>query len=157
MPVFWFWFYLTLTSGIVMLPEIFLIKMTFWQSLIARSGAVATNVAVAVFFADINSVSRSIDRLISGAMKIQKKSLAAGVKLTLLGPHIYLLKLLLCNFLLFPWLSGYVEPIDWMVLERAYFYSLGSCFLVGMIYGLIGEIAWKKLLTAVLPKRKQLA
>ncbi len=155
MPVFRFWLYLMLTNGLVMLPEIYVVKMTFWQSLVARSGTIVPNILIACLFADRNNFSVALDRFVGKVLRTQRKSLISGVKLALIGPQIYLIKLFILNIAVFPWIKWLADPIDPAVVYRAYFYSLAAFLPIGFVYGLYLEGSWKHLFAFCIPQNKQ--
>lgn len=121
----------------IFIGEVFVLKIDYKQSLVARGSTIISDFVETYFYISHNFLEAfSIYFLnIIGLENIDGNPLVYGVKLALIGPNIYIVKLFLCNFLFIP-VVNYYSPLEILKIKKdklflAYFGAMGWCLFIG--------------------------
>jgi hypothetical protein len=127
-----------MTNSGIFVYEVWLVKMSFEQSLIARGVTLVTDIFEAIIFID----AKPLDRLtIFLLRKLGIKTydwIESGLKLALIGPTVYLIKLIVIDLILCEVDCG-VAAIALNKVLLAYIISFTLSFFWGAMYQLYLE------------------
>jgi len=142
-----FYFFCILTNLGVFAYEILLVRMSIGQSLVIRTVTLVTDFGEAILFLGSNRLDWGASFVIELLPFTPHPSLKNGLKLALIGPNIYFLKLLFCNLLVIP-LFGHIARLGWDKIWLAYAISCLLSFTTGTAYSLFIENALGRLFRA---------
>jgi hypothetical protein len=139
-----FYLFLLITNFGILFYELFLVKMTLEQSLVFRGVTLITDVIEAVIFIE------SFKNLATYILKffrinIRYEWIVSGLKLALIGPTIYLLKLFIVNSALRLVNFG-IQPVADNKILLAYFIS----FCLSFFWGAIWVLGLEKLVNSLI-------
>jgi hypothetical protein len=145
--IFSFYFFLLLTNFALFVYEVFIVKMMPEQSFVFRSVTLVTDFFEALIFLEyLKNLPAYILKFFH--LNITCKWLLGGIKLALIGPNFYLLKLFLVNFALYRVDIG-VPPLVINKIILAYTISLLSSFSFGSLWVLCIEKFFNKLINKI--------
>jgi hypothetical protein len=134
-----FYAFLIMTNIGIFGYEYWIVRMSFGQTILARCVTLVTDVFEAIFFIDsqfLKRISLAIIRKLP--VKIVWSWLESGLRLALIGPTVYLVKMIILNiFLLFR--SFNINPIKTEKVLFAYCISLVLSFCWGAAFDLFLE------------------
>lgn len=127
-----FYFFLLLMNVILFFYEVVVVGMMPEQSFVFRSVTLVTDLLESLIFIKYMKDLPSYILKIFG-VKIRQRWLLGGIKLSLIGPNVYLVKLFIVNYFLEN-IDFSVPPIAIGQLLTAYSLSLFSSFFWGVMW-----------------------
>lgn len=142
-----FYFLLLLMNYALFFYEVFVVKMLVEQSLIFRAVTLVTDLFESIIFLEyLKNLATYILKFLH--INIRPKWLLGGIKLALIGPNVYLIKLFFVNFILYSFDCG-IPPLVIDKIILAYAISLLFSFTLGSLWVLYLEKSLNRLMKLI--------